>query len=167
MSFLATNVTVFVLNCCFIFNFRLIKKIDVALELVNETLGLVNRLPWTRLLNSMQFSILASSSVLPGHYIDAVENQMKTIPCGSDAVDSNAKITWMRNGVEATKNPRFTLDTATGALVVNRADRNDSGSYNCSIMKIVKGRFTVVGYEMYFNVQCMYIFLLKSPVHVV
>ena len=120
-------------------------------------------LPRNRLLNRIQFSILASSSVLPGHYIDAVENQMKTIPCGSDAVDSNAKITWMRNGVEATKNPRFTLDTATGALVVNRADRNDSGSYNCSIMKIVKGRFTVVGYEMYFNVQCMYIFFLKRP----
>ncbi|XP_065056206.1 protein turtle-like [Rhopilema esculentum] len=98
--------------------------------------------------------VKTSASVLPGHYINAVENQMQTIPCGRTRVDSSSTVSWTgRNGARATNNPRFTLDTATGGLIINRADRNDSGSYNCSIMKIEGREFKITTYEMFFNVQ--------------
>ena len=97
----------------------------------------------------------ASASVLPGHYINAIETQMQTIPCGRSQASKESKITWTkRDGSVATNNPRFTLDTSTGGLIVNRAVRNDTGSYNCSVMRIEDGDFKVTTYEMFFNVQC-------------
>ena len=41
MSFLATNVTVFVLNCCFIFNFRLIKKVPLKVAIPEYPVGAI------------------------------------------------------------------------------------------------------------------------------
>lgn len=85
---------------------------------------------------------------------------MQTIPCGRSQATKDSKVTWTkRDGSVATNNPRFTLDTATGGLIVNRAIRNDTGSYNCSVMRIEDGEFKVTTYEMFFNVQCMFVYL--------
>ncbi len=79
---------------------------------------------------------------------------MKSIPCGPDEASKDSKLTWKRNGADPTRNSRFTLNTASGSLVINRVNRKDSGSYNCSVMKIENGKIVFKTYEMYFNVQC-------------
>eukprot|EP00794_Sanderia_malayensis_P011289 gene11289-12470_t len=101
----------------------------------------------------LQLIVKSTASVLPGHYIDAVEGQMQSIPCGKDKAAKDSKLTWKRNGADPTKNSRFTLDTASGSLVINRVNRRDAGSYNCSVMKIIEGEIKFHTYEMYFNVQ--------------
>ena len=97
---------------------------------------------------------VATASVLPGHYIDAIEGQMTSIPCGLDKVTKDSSLKWKRNQVDPTKDSRFTLNPTSGALVINRVNRKDAGSYNCTIMTIKNGQLKFMTNQMYFNVQC-------------